>query len=140
MTADTTASASSGEPRAFVFLKSRRRLDLLDPDPHAIASPTRPFGGSSTNRDAASAPMQAVTASWTVSTRSPLVKNLITRATLAARRLPTARDVADGVIGRKLAREFSVAAPSLYDIFPIGYSQRGGPFSHADRSIEGSIH
>jgi hypothetical protein len=74
MTADSTASTSGAEPRAFVFLKSRRRLDLLNPDPHAIASPTRPFGGSSTNRDAASAPMQAVTASWTVSTRSPFVK------------------------------------------------------------------
>ncbi len=59
MTADTTASASGAELRAFVFLKSRRRLDLLNPDPHAIAGPTRPFGGSPTNRDAASAPTQA---------------------------------------------------------------------------------
>ena len=35
MTADTRASASGAEPRAFVLLKSRRRLDLLNPDPHA---------------------------------------------------------------------------------------------------------
>ena len=35
MTADTTASPSAAEPRAFVLLKSRRRLDLLNPDPHA---------------------------------------------------------------------------------------------------------
>ena len=35
MTADTTAFASGAEPRAFVLLKSRRRLDLLNPDPHA---------------------------------------------------------------------------------------------------------
>jgi hypothetical protein len=35
MTADTTTSASGAEPRAFVLLKSRRRLDLLDPDPQA---------------------------------------------------------------------------------------------------------
>src|SRR5271169_5999447 len=35
MTADTTASPSGAEPRAFVLLKSRRRLDLLNPDPHA---------------------------------------------------------------------------------------------------------
>jgi DNA helicase-2/ATP-dependent DNA helicase PcrA len=34
MTADTTASPSGAEPRAFVLLKSRRRLDLLNPDPH----------------------------------------------------------------------------------------------------------
>jgi hypothetical protein len=31
MTADTTASPSGAEPRAFVLLKSRRRLDLLNP-------------------------------------------------------------------------------------------------------------
>jgi hypothetical protein len=31
MTADTTVSGA--EPRAFVLLKSRRRLDLLNPDP-----------------------------------------------------------------------------------------------------------
>ena len=35
MTADTTASSSGAEPRAFVLLKSRRRLDLLNPKPHA---------------------------------------------------------------------------------------------------------
>ena len=35
MTADTTASPSGAEPRAFVLLKSRRRLDLLNPNPHA---------------------------------------------------------------------------------------------------------
>src|SRR5580693_2641303 len=35
MTADITASPSGAEPRAFVLLKSRRRLDLLNPDPHA---------------------------------------------------------------------------------------------------------
>jgi hypothetical protein len=35
MTADTTASASSAEPRAFVLLKSRGWLDLLNPGPHA---------------------------------------------------------------------------------------------------------
>jgi hypothetical protein len=35
MTADTTAFASGAEPRAFVLLKWRRWLDLLNPDPHA---------------------------------------------------------------------------------------------------------
>ena len=35
MTADTTASPSGAEPRAFVLLKSRRRLDLFNPNPHA---------------------------------------------------------------------------------------------------------
>ena len=35
MTADTTASPSGVELRAFVLLKSRRRLDLLHPHPHA---------------------------------------------------------------------------------------------------------
>jgi hypothetical protein len=35
MTDATRTSASSAEPRAFVLLKSRRRLDLLDPDPQA---------------------------------------------------------------------------------------------------------
>ena len=34
MTADTTASFSGAEPRAFVLLKLRPRLDLLNPDPH----------------------------------------------------------------------------------------------------------
>jgi hypothetical protein len=38
MTADTRASASGADPRAFVLLKSRRRLDLLDPDSHAWAA------------------------------------------------------------------------------------------------------
>jgi hypothetical protein len=31
MTADTTAPPTGAEPRAFVLLKSRRRLDLLRP-------------------------------------------------------------------------------------------------------------
>ena len=35
MTVDITASPSGAEPRAFVLLKSRHRLDLLNPDPHA---------------------------------------------------------------------------------------------------------
>jgi uncharacterized protein len=35
MTADTTASPSGAESRAFVLLKSRRRFGLLNPDPHA---------------------------------------------------------------------------------------------------------
>jgi hypothetical protein len=35
MTANTRASMSTAEPRAFVLLKSRRRLDLLNPNPHA---------------------------------------------------------------------------------------------------------
>jgi hypothetical protein len=35
MTADTRASASGAELRAFVLLESRRRLDLLNPDSHA---------------------------------------------------------------------------------------------------------
>ena len=35
MTADTPTSASGAEPRAFVLLKSRRRLDLLNPGPNA---------------------------------------------------------------------------------------------------------
>jgi hypothetical protein len=142
MTAYTTASPSGAEPRAFVLLKSRRRLDLLNPDPHAGTdddlaaglSRTIRWGGASrwehplsvaqhsptvlatreadgalihaaprartlrvnastawapcpTSAAAASSPvttvgarmaplaqMQAVTASWTVSTRSPLVK------------------------------------------------------------------
>jgi hypothetical protein len=34
MTADTTASPSGAG--AFVLLKSRRRLDLLNPDPHRL--------------------------------------------------------------------------------------------------------
>jgi hypothetical protein len=35
MTADTTASPSGAELCAFVPLKSRRRLDLFNPNPHA---------------------------------------------------------------------------------------------------------
>ena len=35
MTADTMASPSGAEPRAFVLLKSRRRPDLLNPNPDA---------------------------------------------------------------------------------------------------------
>ena len=52
MTADTMASPSGAEPRAFVLLKSRRRLDLLNPDPHAwtdddlAAGLSRPFDGA----------------------------------------------------------------------------------------------
>jgi hypothetical protein len=33
MTPDTKASPSGPEPRAFVLLKSRRRLGFLNPDP-----------------------------------------------------------------------------------------------------------
>jgi uncharacterized protein len=35
MTANTTPSPTGAEQRAFVLLKSRRRLDLLNPDPNA---------------------------------------------------------------------------------------------------------
>jgi len=35
MTADTPTSPSGAEPRALVLLKSRRRLDLLNPGPNA---------------------------------------------------------------------------------------------------------
>ena len=35
MTVDTMASPLGAEPHAFMLLKSRRRLDLLNPDPHA---------------------------------------------------------------------------------------------------------
>ena len=35
MTADTTASPSGAETRAFVLLKSEFRLDVLNPNPHA---------------------------------------------------------------------------------------------------------
>jgi hypothetical protein len=35
MTAKTTTSASRAEPRAFMLLKSKRRLNLLNPDPNA---------------------------------------------------------------------------------------------------------
>lgn len=44
MTADTTAPASSAEPRAFVLLKSRRALDLLNPDAHAWTDHDRAAG------------------------------------------------------------------------------------------------
>ena len=55
MTADPTASPSGAEPRAFVLLKSRRRLDLLNPDSHfwteddlaAGLSRTMRWGGAS---------------------------------------------------------------------------------------------
>ena len=50
MTADTTASPSSAEPRAFVLLKSRRRLDLLNPDPHAWTDDDLAAGLSRTMR------------------------------------------------------------------------------------------
>ena len=50
MTADTTASASGAEPRAFVLLKSRRRLDLLNPDPHAWTDDDLAAGLSRTMR------------------------------------------------------------------------------------------
>jgi hypothetical protein len=35
MTPDTTAPASSAEARAFLLLKTKRRLDLVNPNPHA---------------------------------------------------------------------------------------------------------
>jgi len=50
MTADTTASASHTKPRAFVLLKSRRRLDLLNPDPHAWTDDDLAAGLSRTMR------------------------------------------------------------------------------------------
>ena len=50
MTADTTASPSGVEPRAFVLLKSRRRLDLLNPDPHAWTDDDLAAGLSRTMR------------------------------------------------------------------------------------------
>ena len=50
MTADTTASASHAKPRAFVLLKSRRRLDLLNPDPHAWTDDDLAAGLSRTMR------------------------------------------------------------------------------------------
>ena len=50
MTADTTASPSGAEPRAFVLLKSRRRLDLLNPDPHAWTDDDLAAGLSRTMR------------------------------------------------------------------------------------------
>ena len=50
MTADTTASASHAKPRAFVLLKSRRRLDLLNPNPHAWTDDDLAAGLSRTMR------------------------------------------------------------------------------------------
>jgi uncharacterized protein len=50
MTADTAASASHAKPRAFVLLKSRRRLDLLNPDPHAWTDDDLAAGLSRTMR------------------------------------------------------------------------------------------
>jgi hypothetical protein len=50
MTADTTASPSGAEARAFVLLKSRRRLDLLNPDPHAWTDDDLAAGLSRTMR------------------------------------------------------------------------------------------
>src|SRR4029077_17239270 len=50
MTADTTASPSGADPRAFVLLKSRRRLDLLNPDPHAWTDDDLAAGLSRTMR------------------------------------------------------------------------------------------
>ena len=48
MTTDT--SPSGAEPRAFVLLKSRRRLDLLNPDPHAWTDDDLAAGLSRTMR------------------------------------------------------------------------------------------
>ena len=50
MTGDITASPSGAEPRAFVLLKSRRRLDLLNPDPHAWTDDDLAAGLSRTMR------------------------------------------------------------------------------------------
>ena len=50
MTADTMAFPSGAEPRAFVLLKSRRRLDLLNPDPHAWTDDDLAAGLSRTMR------------------------------------------------------------------------------------------
>jgi hypothetical protein len=50
MTADTTISPSSAETRAFVLLKSRRQLDLLNPDPHAWTDDDLAAGLSRTMR------------------------------------------------------------------------------------------
>ena len=50
MTADITASPSGAAPRAFVLLKSRRRLDLLNPDPHAWTDDDLAAGLSRTMR------------------------------------------------------------------------------------------
>jgi hypothetical protein len=45
MTADATDSPSGAEPRAFVLLKSRRRLDLVNPNPHAWTDDDLTAGG-----------------------------------------------------------------------------------------------
>ena len=50
MRANATASPSRAEPRAFVLLKSRRLLDLLNPDPHAWTDDDLATGLSSTMR------------------------------------------------------------------------------------------
>jgi hypothetical protein len=50
MTANTRASTSTAEPRAFVLLKSRRRLDLLNPNPHAWTDDDLAAGLSRTMR------------------------------------------------------------------------------------------
>ena len=44
------AAPSGAEPRAFVLLKSRRRLDLLNPDPHAWTDEDLAAGLSRTMR------------------------------------------------------------------------------------------
>ena len=50
MTADITASPSGAEPRAFVLLKSGRRLDLLNPEPLAWTDDDLAAGLSRTMR------------------------------------------------------------------------------------------
>jgi hypothetical protein len=50
MTTNTAASPSGAEPRAFVLLKSRRWLDLLNPDPHAWTDDDLAAGLSRTMR------------------------------------------------------------------------------------------
>jgi 5'-deoxynucleotidase YfbR-like HD superfamily hydrolase len=50
MTADTTTAPSGAQPRAFVLLKSRRRLDLLNPGPHAWTDDDLAAGLSRTMR------------------------------------------------------------------------------------------
>jgi 5'-nucleotidase len=44
------AAPSGAEPRALVLLKSRRRLDLLNPDPHAWTDDDLASGLSRTMR------------------------------------------------------------------------------------------
>ena len=50
MTTNTVASPLGAEPRAFVLLKSRRRLDLLNPDPDAWTDDDLAAGLSRTMR------------------------------------------------------------------------------------------